>query len=253
MKQLVPVLPILLLLAWEVTPAAEAEDSCVDCHSDRRFLVTNKKLYAYFQEWQFSIHKQEEVSCSDCHGGNPKVPDKDGAHGRDVAESRKASAVNFRNIPATCGQCHDDYLKAYRQSPHFEHLIAKKQEEQGPNCVTCHGSINAAVLNINTVQQACARCHNEETDNHPEIPKEAETILNRFLSIHRFYRYITARAEPGTAQQFFKKADAQIRSLSVGWHGFDLEEIQEKTQSVLRLLKDKRKEVRSRSRNAQQD
>jgi formate-dependent nitrite reductase cytochrome c552 subunit len=236
-------LGVLLLLSSGAL-GEDAKDTCVDCHSRLRYLVTNKKLYDYYQNWKLSIHREEDVSCADCHGGNPQESDKDTSHGVKLTGSEDESAVNFRNIPDTCGRCHKDFLEGYRESSHFEHLVAEQQEEQGPNCVTCHGSINEETLNVNTVQEACARCHNEETDNHPEIPGDARLILNKFLSIDRFYRYVTVRADPEKTQEFFKDADARIYDLSVAWHTFELEEIREHTDSVLRFLREKRRELR---------
>jgi hypothetical protein len=236
-----------LLLLVPASPGASAEedgDSCVDCHSNPNFLVTDRKLYSYFREWESSIHKQEGVSCSDCHGREPSVADKQGSREGDVSASRKRSAVNFKNIPDTCGECHEDIYEGYRKSPHFEHLVAKKEEAQGPNCVTCHGSINAAALNVNTVRESCLRCHNEESENHPEIPDEAKLLLNKFLSIHRYYRYISIRGNADDNIRFFKNLDPQLRDLSVKWHTFELDTIKERTWNVLTLMQEKRKQVR---------
>jgi hypothetical protein len=239
------VLALLCLFPVSAPASDEEKDSCVACHSDRDFLVTNKKLYDYFQDWNASVHKQEEVSCSDCHGGNPEIADKDGAHGGKLAGAEVSSAVNFRNVPGTCGECHAKIYDAYRRSDHFEHLEKVEDEEQGPNCVTCHGSINVGVLDVNTVHESCARCHNDEKDNHPENPDRATAILNKFLSIHRFYRYITVRGTPEEAKRFFEEIDDQIESLSVTWHTFDLDEIEEATKIVLDSMKAERDKVRA--------
>jgi nitrate/TMAO reductase-like tetraheme cytochrome c subunit len=239
---LVPVLA-LLFLPGETPSAVEADDGCVACHRDPAFLVTNRKLYDYFQRWTSSVHKQEDVTCVDCHGGNPDVSDKDAAHAGDLSGSGRRSAVNFRNIPRTCGECHDEIYEGFRKSSHFEHLVAKKQEDQGPTCVTCHGSINVAVLNVTTVEETCHRCHNEETDNHPETAGEARALLNRFLSIHRYYRYITVRGDPAETRTFFEVIDARIHDLSIAWHTFDLDRIREETQIVLEALRHKRETV----------
>jgi nitrate/TMAO reductase-like tetraheme cytochrome c subunit len=226
-------------------PPAEAPNFCVECHSNPDYLVTAKKLYDYFQEWEISVHRQDGVSCEDCHGGNSEVRDKQGAHGAEVSGGLTVgSAVSFANIPSTCGNCHDDIYEGFRKSNHFAHLVKKKQEKQGPNCVTCHGSINATVLNVNTVMKACQRCHNEETQNHPELPAKANDILNRFLSINRYYRYIGIRGDPDDTQAFFAVMDERIRDLSVLWHTFDLPAIDKETRFVLGLLKAKRAEVR---------
>jgi hypothetical protein len=239
-------LPVLSLSGWLLPAPATGEekrDSCVDCHSDPDLFVTNRKLFDYFERWTSSIHKEEGVTCSDCHGGNPEIKDKRGAHAAELGEANPASAVNFQNIPDTCGDCHEEILSGFRKSAHFEHVVAKEQENQGPTCVTCHGSINVAVLNVNTVEKTCARCHNEESENHPDTPTEARSLLNRFLSIHRYYRYITVRGDPIETRAFFEVVDAQIHSLSVTWHSFDLEKIREETEIVLSTLREKRRKI----------
>jgi hypothetical protein len=225
-----------------------AGDSCVECHSQASFLVTNKKLYDYFQRWRSSVHKQEEVTCVDCHGGNPRSSDKEKAHGGDLGASKANSAVNFRNIPRTCGGCHEDIYEGFRESSHYEHLVSRNQEDQGPTCVTCHGSLNVAVLNVNTVEETCWRCHNEDTGSSPENAEEARALLNRFLSIHRYYRYITRRGDPAETKRFFDELDARIHDLTVTWHTFDLDAIAEKTEAVLQELRAKREEVASSER-----
>jgi ATP-dependent helicase YprA (DUF1998 family) len=248
-RRTVVLLSLLLVFAAPpaTSPAApapdEADDSCVECHRGPGLFVTNRKLYDYFEKWTSSVHKQEDVTCVDCHGGNPELSDKEAAHAGDLSGSGRGSAVNFRNIPTTCGECHDEIYEGFRRSSHFEHVRAKKQEDQGPTCVTCHGSINVSVLNVNTVEETCSRCHNEESDNHGENPGEARALLNRLLSIHRYYRYITVRGDPVETREFFEKVDAQLHDLSVTWHTFDLEKIREQTERVLAELKQKREEV----------
>jgi hypothetical protein len=241
-------LPLVALLPLELPASEKEKDSCVDCHSDPDLLVRNKKLYDYFQEWSASVHKQEDVSCSDCHGGNPELDDKDAAHGGELQGANASSAVNFRNIPSTCGERHDETYEAFRKSRHFEQLLAKDQEAQGPTCVTCHGSINVAALDVLTVREACARCHNDETENHPGIPIKAEGLLNGFRSIHRYYRYIGVKGDLEKSREFFEIVDPRIQSLAVNWHSFDLESIAEQTDWVLLVMKVKRDAVRSEVR-----
>jgi nitrate/TMAO reductase-like tetraheme cytochrome c subunit len=240
---LLSALLLLPLASQKSSSVEEAMDSCVDCHSKASFLVTNKKLYDYFQRWGSSIHEQEGVTCVDCHGGNPQSSDKEKAHGGDLNEANASSAVNFRNIPQTCGECHEDIYKGFRESTHYEYLVSTDQEDQGPTCVTCHGSINVAVLNVDTVEETCRACHNGETENGPENPLEARALLNHFLSIHRYYRYITVRGDPGETKRFFEEVDAQIRDLSMTWHTFDLDAIGEKTESLLHALRAKREGI----------
>jgi len=243
-----------LALALTVVPLAAhaadkdkkpVENSCVTCHSKARFLVTNKKLYDYYQNWKGSIHAQEGVTCSDCHGGNPNAPDKKHAHAGQVLSAGNArSAVNYRNIPATCAKCHDKIYDKFRQSLHYRHLKAKGQERQGPNCVTCHGAMNTTVLNVNDVRKACARCHNRRTKNHPAIPGEAERVLGDFLSVHRYYRYIAVKGAPGQLKATFKVIDPMVKDLYAEWHTFDLKKVEAKTARLLNFLKEQREEIR---------
>jgi nitrate/TMAO reductase-like tetraheme cytochrome c subunit len=250
-KAVASALPTILALllcaaAWGRASAAEENsDSCVECHSDSELVVTDKKLYDYFLRWGSSIHKQEGVSCADCHGGNPGVSDKRGAHGGDLGGAEAKSAVNFRNISDTCGDCHDDIFEGFSNSEHFQRISSEKEDgdQQGPTCVTCHGSINVAVLNVTTVEGICEQCHHEDSDNQPETPRKARALLNRFLSIHRYYRYITVRGDPVETKPFFERIDAQIRDLTVTWHSFDLVAIEKKTEGVLQELKAKREQV----------
>jgi hypothetical protein len=226
------------------------KSSCVECHADPKFLVQNKKLYDYFQAWQVSIHMQTGVTCSDCHGGNPKTKTKEAAHGSEpLRASDAASPINYRNIPATCAKCHNTIYEKYRQSKHFEHLKATAQEEQGPNCVTCHGSLNTRVLTVANVRQACQRCHNERTQNSPEIPAQAESVLNNFLSIDRYYRFVATRSTPEDAKSFAQFVDPVIKRLKADWHTFDIDAIDEKTHDLVQFMKVRRNDVLNAERS----
>jgi nitrate/TMAO reductase-like tetraheme cytochrome c subunit len=226
--------------------AAEQENSCETCHRNPDFLVTNRKLHEYYQEWSGSVHRQEDVTCDDCHGGDATTSDKAKSHDDGIGAADPSSGIHYKNVVDTCGTCHEDILEGFRKSDHFEQVEKEEGEEQGPTCVTCHGAINSEVLNVNSVADACAQCHNEESDNHPENPEKAKAILNRFLSINRFYRYITIRAEPEEGREFFQKLDPKLQHLSMTWHTFDLEKIDEETRAVLAMLTAKRDEIRAR-------
>jgi hypothetical protein len=225
------------------TSAREVE-SCIRCHSDPDFLVTHPKLYEYYRDWERSIHGQEEVTCSDCHGGDPGAPDARRAHAEFAGENAARSAVAFSRVAETCGDCHDEILDAYRESKHYAKLKKKKGDRHGPTCVTCHSSMNTLTLDVTTVEAACARCHNEQTKIDPKIPQQARATLNKFLSIDRFHRYIAARMDPAQAGVFFREIDARVESLSVRWHTFDLERIDAETRAVLDVMRGKRDEIR---------
>jgi hypothetical protein len=231
----------LLLAGQPASAAGKARNSCVDCHSDAKFLVQNKKLYDYFQAWKDSIHSQANVTCVDCHGGNPQAATKEAAHGgRSMSASEQASPTSYQNIPTTCARCHKTVYQRFKESAHYEHLRATAQEEQGPNCVTCHGSVNTTVLNVNTVRETCRQCHNEQTKNNPEIPSEAEAVLSNFLSIHRYYRYIVLRAKPEQVKSFVTIMEPLVKRVAADWHTFDLDKVKEDTHNLVVFLKEQR-------------
>ncbi|MCB1043728.1 MAG: hypothetical protein KDC35_12360 [Acidobacteria bacterium] len=223
------------------------KDSCIACHQSNDFLVTNKKLYTYFQDWRASVHGQEDIGCMDCHGGDNKTMDKDQAHGKDMETGTKASAVNFENIPKTCGHCHDDQLNAYVQSEHFQHLKKEEDEGRGPNCVTCHGSLNSRKLNVNTVARVCEQCHNSETDNHPQIPDQATALLNDFNTINGYRRFIMRRGEDERA--FVSILDKDLAALSIDWHLFDLDRIGMQTEKIMKTTKEKRSAILNKDKD----
>ncbi len=221
-------------------------DSCIDCHKSEDFLVTDKKLYDYFQDWRASIHGQEDIVCVDCHGGNAKAKDKEAAHVSRMSPDSKSRSVDFQNIPDTCGTCHDDLLQAYIKSNHYQHLTKKDADRRGPNCVTCHGSLNSRKLNVNTVAEVCEQCHNEESENAPEIPNKAMVLLNDLNTISGYRRFIERR-DPVESKLFLRNLDRNLGELSTTWHLFDIEKIETSTSQLLKEVKSKRKAVLKKS------
>lgn len=220
---------------------ADTKDACVDCHGEAKLLVQNRKLYDYFRHWQVSAHGLANITCVECHGGNPKATTKAAAHaGSARTAASPESAINFRNIPNMCASCHESEAKGYRQSSHFEHLNAKGGAEQGPNCVTCHGSMTTRIVDATTVRTVCETCHNAKTGNHVDIPERAAHIINRFLSIDRFYRYVSRHGQYADTKAFLDKVDPERATLSGAWHTFDLDVIEARTEALLTAMKQQR-------------
>ena len=241
---------IALVLALVLPAAAAAEDnSCVACHNNSGLRVTNKKLYDYYREWRGSIHADEGVGCHECHGGDPAKQSKKGAHGPSgLSTDLHTSPVNYRNVSRTCSKCHEAFYRQFQKSQHFEHLRVGKDKAQGPSCVTCHASVSTRVLNVNTVRSTCEHCHNEQTGNEPDIPDRAAYLLGKFLSISRYYRFLTIRGDLLNDRKTLEAIDRQTNALFAVWHTFDLDAVEDKTQTLLTLLKRKRDEIRKRLR-----
>jgi len=108
-------------------------DECYECHKSPEFKVTNKKIYDYNIDFEVSIHGIAELACTDCHGGDSSTKDKKQAH-KGVMDP-----VCYDNIPATCGECHDEQFDAFTSSNHYQLL---EKDGNAPNCVTCHGAMD---------------------------------------------------------------------------------------------------------------
>ena len=89
--------------------SARAQQShCADCH----FANPSAPRRDHLNEWDRSPHGRNNIGCEWCHGGNPKVFEDFLAHRGVLNAFDKASPVNPRNQPATCGRCHVGALVA---------------------------------------------------------------------------------------------------------------------------------------------
>ena len=149
-----------LLFLTLVTPAAAAESVCIVCHSSAMMKPEFLKVY---QEWKGSWHAQNNVSCNDCHGGDPTGIANAMSPQRGFLGVPKPTAV-----PEFCGKCHIAISKDYLDSGHGKALMTKGT---GPNCVTCHGAHNVQKARLSIINDTlCSRCHSYE---RAQLMKEA--------------------------------------------------------------------------------
>lgn len=154
-------LPLLIitLMTLFITPLVSAqgiggqeESVCLGCHDSD---LMRPELRSIPSEWKKSRHYQNNVSCHDCHGGDPK----DAA----MAMSPERGFVgkpSYAEVPEFCGKCHIGILKNYLESGHGKAL---KSTQNGPNCVTCHGSHGIQKADINIInEKRCSQCHTYE-------------------------------------------------------------------------------------------
>jgi cytochrome c553 len=222
--------------------AEDAANSCIQCHSNPAFRITNKKLFKYFRDWEISIHALERVTCVDCHGGNPDSTDKEKAHGKDIQQL--LTPVKFEQISATCGKCHEENANNYKKSKHYKMLTGKGGNSRlTPTCVTCHGSINTSVLKHDDIADICTSCHNPVTENHPEVPEFAGYLIERLSFINYYIRYLISKGVKEEDPQFSKTISEEFSGLSQVWHTLELDKIEEKTRRIRAMLLKKRKEL----------
>jgi cytochrome b subunit of formate dehydrogenase len=135
--------------------------TCAVCHADsemaRKFHIpVVRPVEAYLQ----SVHARAVAAgkggavCTDCHGAHAILPANDAA-----------SPIARPKVPETCGRCHADVLRAFRQSIHGE--AVGRGIRNAPVCTDCHGEHrilprnepNSPVFVTNVAGETCGRCH----------------------------------------------------------------------------------------------
>jgi hypothetical protein len=148
---------------------AQAESTCVDCHS-----ALDPPLQVTQEQFSHDIHAQKGLTCASCHGGDPTKADMD-------AMSKAAGfrgKIERRQVPELCGRCHSDpafmrqhnpslrtdQLSQYKTSVHGK-LFAKGDSKVAV-CTDCHGVHDLrpardtlSKVNPLNVAQTCSRCH----------------------------------------------------------------------------------------------
>jgi len=135
--------------------------TCGSCHGQQFVMEKDGLSTQMVASYQQSVHghavangSENAAVCTDCHGTHEILDAKDS----------KSPIFKF-NVPMTCGKCHDQISKEFRQSIHGTAIA--KGNWQAPVCTDCHGihSIkahtdpNSPVSAQNVGQVTCARCH----------------------------------------------------------------------------------------------
>ena len=149
-------IPAALLIVLAVS--APAENRCTLCHPDIRV------------QFERSIHKAEQVSCTACHGGDDRAVTVEGAHRGFKGVPRR------KDVPALCASCHADAEKMraynlpsdqyalYLTSRHGRRLA--EGDDHVAVCTDCHGSHEilapgnpASPVYARNIPKTCGRCH----------------------------------------------------------------------------------------------
>ncbi|MBI4404448.1 MAG: hypothetical protein HY537_09820 [Deltaproteobacteria bacterium] len=106
-----------------------------------------------------------------------------------------------------------------------------------PNCITCHGSLNARTYNTSVILETCTSCHNKKTKNHPEIVQHADRILSR-LNMADGYRkwaalYYTSERQSGAVD----KVNQLYKAIADSWHLFSFKNLDENSKQAAAELK----------------
>jgi hypothetical protein len=258
---------IMLLLATFIVPNVRADNSCINCHqnltafneTEQQFnnirlqhlsrgvscslechtntlekFATNNYL-----QWSKSKHALFNVTCNNCHGGDPSSDIKEKAHVGVRLSSDINSTIFYRNLPETCGKCHTDELNQFKQSLHYERL---KALEQAPSCDTCHRPHEFNILNVSEFHDVCNNCHNPAMNIAPDVPEKAITALeaaqnlkNETLKANEAIKYaIQQGKDMSVAQKSLDSAITIQNHLPILWHSFNLQNFENVTNSGIK-------------------
>lgn len=158
---------------------------CLSCHlDDPKIRAKTTPSAGFIQAYEHSVHGQSlskgnenAPSCTDCHRHHDIEPSKS-----------VNSSINKLNIPNTCGNCHVDIAKQYKESIHGTALLQKGITD-APACTDCHGEHNilkhtnpeSPVAYKNLSNEVCSPCHN------------SVQLANKFgLPTDRFKTYVSS-------------------------------------------------------------
>ncbi len=158
---------------------AQSNDDCMDCHDDPEETknVGDKviSLFVDIDQYDLSIHGQEELECIDCHA------DLEGFD--DFPHDEELETVS-------CVDCHDDVGEIYDASTHGR--ARADGDPLAPSCWDCHGYHNVlppadhgSSTNVFNIPATCGNCHREGAAVSDVASVSQDSVLAHYSqSIH---------------------------------------------------------------------
>ena len=139
--------------------------TCEKCHGKKDFQKKYKTIsFRPVESYEKSVHGEllskgnnKVANCTSCHGVHNIKNIK-----------QQGSTISPFNVPKTCGKCHAEEEKNYKQSIHW--IYAEKGVKLAPVCNDCHSEHSIKNLNENDnrkaikdlEQQTCVTCHSNK-------------------------------------------------------------------------------------------
>ncbi|UCE26532.1 MAG: cytochrome c3 family protein [Candidatus Coatesbacteria bacterium] len=149
-----------------MTAAGAVNDACTECHKD----------WPEYAGWEKSSHAAADVTCVDCHGGDPTAVSMDVVR----ASAGYVDLTDKRVIPGVCAGCHSDLtamrqyglptdqMSLYLTSRHGDRLV-NFGDVKAASCADCHGAHlvlpandPASKANRFNIPATCAGCHSDK-------------------------------------------------------------------------------------------
>lgn len=217
------------------------DNNCVSCHAK---LTNPYRLTSRYGEWHISIHKEKLVGCEKCHGGDPSIKDSNQAHAGVVSPKDVTSRLHQKNLPETCGACHQGVVSSFIESKHYQNL---KGAGLGPSCTTCHVHMGSQVLYTPEETAAmCSTCHNSPNKLmplRPEIPQKANEVMQAIRRANTTVLWADRLIEQAEAKKLDiseekkeqKIARAVMAEAKIGWHAFNLDIVHKKADEAFEM------------------
>lgn len=214
------------------------DNNCVICHSS---LIEPVRVSAHFYEWLNSTHEKKGVGCEKCHGGDPSAKVSKTAHTGVLRAAFPQSSLNPKNLPATCGSCHQEVVSAFIGSRHYQKL---QESGTGPSCSTCHHHMATSVITWPPETSAlCANCHNESggpAAQYLDAPEKAGDVIAAFSRADEVidWTYFLISEERKRLKEFraeeakLKSLEAVLKGAKLNWHEFDLSKSRQQSDEV---------------------
>jgi DmsE family decaheme c-type cytochrome len=142
-------------------PAAKKAAVCLSCHDGNRNLAF----------WDAGKHKQNDVSCNNCHALHGKP-----SGGSTVALRQGGPAISVftsteRQLEyQTCAICHKDKLAQFNKPSHHPLIEGKIKCS---DCHNPHGAMSLAMIKFEVTNDLCLSCHVDKRgpwiNEHPPV------------------------------------------------------------------------------------
>jgi hypothetical protein len=147
------------------------------------------------------------------------------------------SPIYYKNVPETCGKCHETELSHFKNTMHYQRLRA---ESSAPSCATCHKPHSFKVLKASELSPLCSVCHNEKDQaTSANVPVDAKRALematelqNEIVNSTNSISEAKAKGiDVSLAQNDLDKAIYVMKDVPSLWHSFNLKNFDEQIQT----------------------
>ena len=161
---------------------ARAATSCLACHGSTDWFDA-EAVERIVTGFRGGAHAAADLSCHDCHGGNPDpelAEDPDAAMDAAFEPNPYRGAPERGAIPGFCGSCHSDprFMRRYQPDPRVDQereywtshhgQALQAGDDRVATCIDCHGthgilgpSAPGSPVHATRVAETCRRCHGD--------------------------------------------------------------------------------------------